>query len=142
MLCRGRGWRRAQAGLFGLSAAVLAAWAVQQFGDGLAEPALALAAAALAFAMVAGAAHHGLRAAATTLCWDGQQWSAHGHPQPLQLMLHSGAFVLLRLRSPSGTRWLAVERVEAGAAWHGLLVALHATPGAAGALAPEQGQGH
>lgn len=129
MLCHGRHWRRAQAAVFGLAAGASAAWAVSHVAAAAAQaglPALAWPAAfALAFVIVFGLSWSGMAVQPLSLCWDGQRWSAGDEPAQVELMMHSRGFVLIRLRLAAGTRWTAVGRREAGAAWHGMLVALH-----------------
>lgn len=109
----------------------MAAWGSLHSGDALPPATLNVVAAvgaAVAFLVVFGLAMSWLHVVRRELLWDGQQWRLAGQPSEVGLMLCAGAFVLLRLRAAGGTTWLAVERTEAGVAWHGLLVALHAMP--------------
>jgi hypothetical protein len=138
--CLGLGWRRVQAAIYGLAGAAAAAWLVQHLAEAPVSAAVVFGMAALAWVGGFGLALLLLDRAACTLAFDGQQWLAGGEPQRVDLMLQTGSFVLLRLRaSHQSTRWLAVQRTEAGPAWHGLLVALHATPAVQGPLT--QGRG-
>lgn len=60
------------------------------------------------------------------LSWDGEGWLLDGQPVSASLQLATGAGLLLRLRGADGPRWLGISRPEAGAAWHGLRVAVQA----------------
>jgi hypothetical protein len=143
VLCRGRAWRRAQAGVLGLASAAAVAWAVAWWGHG--SSAFTGAMPALLAGFAAGMALLVLllrqpAPAATELTWDGRQWLTDHEPCQAELMLQTRRFLLVRLQAVRGRGWLAVERAESGAAWHGLLVALHAHPPAGGAEAEGQGQ--
>ncbi len=72
------------------------------------------------------------------LRWDGQVWTRlqlSGQPQRidrLQIQLDFGTWVLLRWHAEGQRRatWAALRAADAGAAWHGLRVALAAHAGA------------
>ncbi len=126
--------------VFGLSGAALAVWAALHLSEAELPVAAVFGLGGLTFLSVAGLAWRLLRGGAVALTWDGRQWLAGGEPRQVGLMLQTSPFLLLRLQAaPRRTTWLAVERGEAGPAWHGLLVALHATPVAEPHLAEGQG---
>ncbi len=122
--------------MFGLTAMVLAAWLVSHLPDFSAGATALWSAALLAGAAASALAWHRLRPAAVELRWDGRQWLLDAEPRHADLMIQSRLFALLKLRglaaSSAPACWVAVERSEAGANWHGLLVALHARVPAAG----------
>lgn len=126
------GWRVAQQTLYAITAATILGWALSWAEVGV-WPAVALAlAGGLAAAVGAGRA---LRTPAFRLGWDGSRWSlqpaggasAFGRAE---VMLDLGAWMLLRFRPEPGgigsDRWLALDRRQAGAAWHTARVALFA----------------
>ncbi len=134
------GWRLIQALLHGAAAATLAAWAAAH-GD---ATGLVLPGAALAAAAGAAAGWWFSKIPPTWLAWTGGEWRlrvgdivqnlAPGTaPQP---MIDFNGFLLLRIGTRSGidtdintgagpTRWLAVTRGTAGAAWHPLRAAVY-----------------
>lgn len=119
-------WRLLRVGLPVLAAAVLAAWgALHAELPPPAVLALCLAGAVLATLP----AWRRSRPQAAVLQWDGQRWVADGQAGQLQLMLDTGAGLLLRLL-PEGqpARWLAVTANEAGAHWHALRAAVYWRP--------------
>jgi len=131
----GSGWRALRALAPTLAAAVCSAWALQWAGLG---DAAAVGIAAAAGAAVALLAWHATDGRASTLAWDGAQWSVDGVPGRLDLMIELPAWLLVRLRPAAGgaARWVAVTAAEAGAAETLLRAALHARPGAAAAPVP------
>lgn len=132
-------WRAAQAALWALAAAGLAAWAQ--------GPVWVLLA-----AVVAGAAlgWRLSRPVPVRLAWDGARWRvgfgaqaagssgpagscAHGAPgavATVQATLDLGGWMLLKLRPAGGpVRWLGVSRTAAaGPAWHLLRAAVYCAP--------------
>lgn len=62
------------------------------------------------------------------LSWDGRRWSADGVEGTLSVMLDLGTWMLVRLCGAEGSaaRWVAIDRTEAGPAWHALRVAAFA----------------
>jgi hypothetical protein len=129
-----------QAVVYGVAAAALAVWVALHLAEARVSPAAGLAVATLAFLLVCGLAWRLLGAAEAKLVWDGRQWLVGGEPRQVGLMLQTGSCLLLRLQAaPFKTSWLAVERAEAGPAWHGLLVALHASPTAEAQFSEGQG---
>ncbi len=87
------------------------------------------------------------------LRWDGQGWwsgSDAGAAHPLHsvdLMMDLGGWMLLRARAEPVPRrlrpgcWCGIGRHDAGAAWHGLRLALYHGTGAPAAMAPDQASG-
>ena len=127
-------WLRIQQVLHGASAAVAAWWV----GAHWVEPGPGLLSASLALAAVAALAARRLAEAPAQLAWDGAAWSLRdeggearsGRPR---LMLDLGAWMLVRFvpnAAGSRARWLPLSRRDAGAAWQGLRIALHAGPAA------------
>ena len=103
-------------------------------GDGLAAwlaPAVALAMGAVGWLL----ARRALPAEPAQLCWDGTAWQLRTDAlRPLGqvvVAMDLGAWVLLQLRPAQGraSHWRVVGARGAGAAWHGLRVALQAHAG-------------
>ena len=126
------GWRVAQQALYAITAATILGWALAWAEVGVWPTAALALAVGLAAAVGAGRA---LRASVSRLGWDGAQWSLQSAGQvpetgQAEVMLDLGAWMLLRFRpEPSGIgsdRWLALDRRQAGAAWHTARVALFA----------------
>lgn len=134
--CTGRAWRLLQAALQGLTAAVLAAWLLAHLKEGPAAPGAAVvlhAAVACGLGLLAaGLSWRVLHHSPVQLAWDGQAWQLDDAEVHVALALSGASFVLLKLRTNNGTRWLGLGSREAGAAWHALRVALfaHARPAA------------
>jgi hypothetical protein len=82
--------------------------------------------------LAAGVSWRLLRHGPVQLAWDGQAWRLDGAEVDVALALSGPSFVLLKLRTPRGRRWLGLGPREAGGAWHALRVALfaHARPAA------------
>ncbi|MDO9284298.1 MAG: hypothetical protein Q7U26_05325 [Aquabacterium sp.] len=124
--------------LHGLAGVTLALWAAAHAALGFSLPVLAGAAIAGASMAALGAwlARRALPADAGRLRWDGQGWSWQGPADlplaRLEVSLDLGVWALLRLHPADGTRpsWRVASRRGAGAAWHGLRVALAAHAGA------------
>jgi len=109
-------WRAALAAAPALAGAALAAWWPLPSGGVV----LAGLAGAAAGWFVAPPKPFALR-------WDGERWQADGVPGRTDVMLDLGSWMLLRHRADGrGTRWLAVTRREAAAAWPALRAALFA----------------
>ena len=125
--------------LHGMAGVALALWAAAHAALGFTWPVLAGAAIAAVVMATLGAwlARRALPADAGRLCWDGQVWHWRGSiDRPLarlEVTLDLGMWVLLRLHPADGGRplWRVASRRGAGAAWHGLRVALMAHAGAA-----------
>ena len=87
------------------------------------------------------------------LRWDGQGWwhgSDAGAAHPLHsvdLMMDLGGWMLLRAQAEPVPRrlrpgrWCGIGHRDAGAAWHGLRLALYHGTGAPAAVAPDQASG-
>lgn len=87
------------------------------------------------------------------LRWDGQAWWYWPHVEaahPLHsvdLMMDLGGWMLLRVRAEPVSRrlrpgrWCGIGRRDAGAAWHGLRLALYHGRGALAAEAPDRTAG-
>jgi hypothetical protein len=130
--------------LHALTGAAIAAWAQGHFDvtssvQGLIVVIFAGVAAAL---LGAGLARHALPADAQCLRWDGQVWSlvlrapggvgAGIAVARLVVAIDLGPWLLLRAYAVAGgSRWQVARASCAGAAWHGLRVALRAHAGSA-----------
>jgi hypothetical protein len=125
--------------LHGLAGVTLALWVAAHAALGFTLPVLVGAAVAGAGLATLGAwlARRALPVDAGRLRWDGQVWSWLGPADQLlsrlEVMLDLGVWVLLRLHRADGARplWRVASERGAGAAWHGLRVALGAHAGAA-----------
>ena len=132
-------WLAAQQGLFASSAGILACWVgahVWGLGAPVVLTSLAVAAAA------AGLARRGLAPAPLRLAWDGSIWNLETRDGARQagqvmLMVDLGGWMLVRFVAqarPSAwpawsAQWLSLRRVDVGAAWPLLRVALFAHHG-------------
>ncbi|HSW04870.1 hypothetical protein [Aquabacterium sp.] len=139
-LGKGRRERAVVAMLHGLAACAVTAWLLQRHGEG--SPASAGGAVLLVFLIAAasGGALLGwfvVPPLQGRLRWDGAGWShvdegnaAVQALKAVQLQLDLGSWVLLRAvrldRRPA--LWCGVTALEAGAAWHGLRLALYHRP--------------
>jgi len=143
LVCEGGAvWRGVRTGLPALAAATFVAWIAGHAGLGLPGQALAALATALPVAALA------WRRAAPRPCplaWDGEQWrlGTAGDAGSVDVMIDLGGWLLLRHTSHgvgAAPVWLAVSGSAAGAALHGLRLALQArTPAAhAGIDSPER----
>lgn len=140
--CTGRAWRLLQAILLGLTAAVLTAWLLTHLLNGPAAPGLVVAGLAGALGLLAAWwSWRLLDHAPVQLAWDSQVWRLDETEVEVALKLSGAWYVLLRLHTPAGRRWLGLGPREAGAGWHALRVALfaHARPAAGQGSAPGQG---
>ena len=143
LVCEGGAvWRGVRTGLPALAAAAFAAWIVGQAGLGSTGQALAALAAALP---VAALAWRWVAPRPCALAWDGEQWrlGTAGEAGSVDVMIDLGGWLLLRHTSHgvgAAPVWLAVSGSAAGAALHGLRLALQArTPAAhAGIDSPER----
>lgn len=132
----GRRERGIAAALYAVAAAVLGAWVLAQVGVLQAAawgPLLAGFACGFAGWWV-------LRPLQGRLRWDGECWWLLPCDQPafrlqrVELMIDAGGWLLLRVRTAgswrraSPGRWCAISGHEAGAAWHGLRLALYHGP--------------
>src|SRR3990167_4646078 len=123
--------------LHGLAGVMLALWAAAHAALGFTVTVLAGAACAGVVMAALGAwlARRALPADAGRLRWDGQAWHWRGSiDRPLtrlEATLDLGVWVLLRLHGADGARplWRVASQRGAGAAWHGLRVALGAHAG-------------
>ena len=130
VVCRGRGWRVAQALLVAAAAASITTWALQRAG--VFEAATLFTFGALAAALAGCLAWRRLHREPVTLRWDGQHWTLGSDPVTPAVMLDLDDVLLLRTSGPPGrTDWLAATRGDAGASWHALRVAVYARPRAA-----------
>ncbi len=120
---------------------VLAVWGLLRAELGFGALALAgIVVLALSLAALGAVlARRALPAAAGHLRWDGQVWcwvAPDGRAEPplarLEIALQLGPWALLRLHPAAGgqTFWRIASARAAGAAWHGLCVALAAHAGA------------
>ena len=118
-------WPWVQAGLYGLTAGLVALWAATGLESHPPVTAgFALAAALAAAALAARALHprpHDLR-------WDGAQWlldlQATG---PVAVTIDLGPWLQLRVGGLAGQppTWVALSRRDVRGAWHGLRAALY-----------------
>jgi hypothetical protein len=134
LVCEGGAvWRGVRAGLPALAAAAFAAWVAGHAGLGLPGQALVALVAAVPAATLA------WRAAAPqprALAWDGEHWRLGPADQPgrVDVMIDLGGWLLLRHTGDganAAVTWLAVSGSSAGAALHGLRLALQARAPAA-----------
>jgi hypothetical protein len=129
LVCEGGAvWRGVRAGLPALAAAAFAAWATGHAGLGLGAQALVALVAAVPVATLAWRSTAQL---ARTLAWDGEHWRLGPADEPgrVDVMIDLGGWLLLRhtgQRAGAATVWLAVSGAAAGAALHGLRLALQA----------------
>jgi len=127
VVCRGRGWRMAQALLWAAAAASITTWALQRAG--IFDTTMLVSAAALVAGLAGCLAWRLLHREPATLRWDGQQWTLGANPVTPTVMLDLAGLLLLRTRGlQSRTHWLAATRSDAGASWHALRVAAYARP--------------
>jgi hypothetical protein len=115
-------WRALRVGLLAAAAAALAAWSLGHAGWPVAWALVVPVVAALA-------AWPLVRAVPVSLAWDGQRWTADAVAGRLDVMIDTGAALLLRLRPDARrltSRWIAVTAREAGPALHALRAAAYA----------------
>ena len=132
-------------GLYAISGAALAGWALAHADQTPPSAALVivLLVAAAAGAVGVWQARYALPADGAYLGWDGQRWALGQHPSasgktalaetPLAAVVVAidlGAWLLLCLYPATGPRrWQAAHAGAAGADWHGLRLALQAHAG-------------
>jgi hypothetical protein len=125
-------WRAVGAGLHGLAAAVLLAWAMQAAGAMPAGP--TGIAAIVTFVVAAALAWRLDRPATPSLSWDGAAWQVDAAAARVRPALDLGRGLLLRCTTPPARGWpgsplggwCAVSPAAAGAAWVPLRRALFA----------------
>ncbi|HJV69365.1 hypothetical protein [Ideonella sp.] len=149
-LARHGAWARLAAGLAGLAAAGPIAWLAWHLHVArVTSPAIDVLLVPLVLAAALGAARVGAWLASRTggcLRWDGTAWellAASGVAARLaspSVRIDLGRAMLLRAPVPGArARWLAVERGDSPAAWHGLRVALAQPSRARRATVPTAG---
>ena len=103
-------WRWFGQALTALALATVSGWAALALGSGDAAAWLARAiAGGLGWALVTTrTARLDADGPDPVLAWDGQRWTFQGHPGEVSVMLDFDRWVLLRVRTTTAVRWVAI----------------------------------